>query len=263
MGKKRYLDSLISQKLFRLDHLDIIGIDNEPAVRVFSETVLEQEACLFANKIVSGDEYCHFLHNMITSALQKHKPLPVARFADGEYAFYNYTLACNGLYKQAESVEAIKTAMPEHIAAMKYVAANGFFAPLIFPGNVQTSAGGFFSFFQSKKNSSGADFLDFLYAENITLNSSNYIPFYVVYAYLSSAEFAAAMNGKNICILNSEYNKESGGCDMKNLVIVLLFLMVGCDCNCDKCCSDGDYYDANSDFCYDECGSFYDDCGCK
>ncbi len=39
--------------------------------------------------------------------------------------------------------------------------------------------------------------------------AENYIPFYVVYAYLTSSEFAAAINDKNICILNSEYNKEN------------------------------------------------------
>jgi hypothetical protein len=207
--KKRRLNDLINQKLFRFDHLSVAGIDNETVAKLFSRAMLEQEVCLFAEAITNGDEYCRFLHKKILNASQNREPLPVARFADGEYAFYNCTLACNGLYKQAESVEAIKTAMPEHIAAMKYVAANGFFAPLIFPGNAQTNADDFFSFFQSKKDSSGADFLDFLYTENIILNSSNYIPFYVVYAYLSSAEFAAAMNGKNICILNSEYNKEN------------------------------------------------------
>jgi hypothetical protein len=31
----------------------------------------------------------------------------------------------------------------------------------------------------------------------------------VIYAYLSSAQFAKAMNGEKVCILNSEYNKEN------------------------------------------------------
>ena len=210
MGKQRYLDSLISNKLFRLDHLDIIGIDNEPAVKIFSETVLDQEFCLFTNKIAGGDDYCHFLHNRIAYSLQNHKPLPIARFADGEYAFYKCTLGCNGLYQQAESVEAIKKVMPEHIVAMKYLEESGLFAPLVFPGNSNVVNQALFSFLHRKKDSSGADFLDFLHAAGISLTPGNYIPFYVVYAYLSSAQFATAMNEKKICILNSEYNKE--GC---------------------------------------------------
>jgi hypothetical protein len=141
--------------------------------------------------------------------MQTKQPLPVVRFADGEYAFYRYTLGCNGLYKQAESIETIKRVMPLHLAAMTYLADHGLFAPLIFPGNSHVASQSFFSFRKKKRDSSGAVFLDFLRMHHISLNAENYVPFYVVYAYLSSAEFAAAMNGKNICILNSEYNKES------------------------------------------------------
>ena len=209
MKKINYLEQLISQKIFRLDHLNITGIDNEPIVNIFSKEVLEQEVCLFANTIASGNEYFHFLHNKIINSLREKKSLPIARFADGEYAFYNYTLDCNGLYQQAESLTAIKKAMPEHITAIKYLEKNGLIAPLVFPGNSIAADQTKFPFIGKKKDSAGADFLNFLQEEGINLTPDNYIPFYVVYAYLSSAEFALTINGKNVCILNSEYDEDS------------------------------------------------------
>ncbi len=208
MDKKRYLDSLISDKSFYFNRLAITGIDNEPVARIFSNKVLEQEFCLFASNIKTGDDYCRFLQQRIDHALQNKQPLPVVRFADGEYAFYHYTLGCNGLYKQAGSVAEIKKAMPQHISAMQYLAVNGLFAPLVFPGNSHTHTKGFFSFIRAKEDSSGTDFLNFLNTHGINLKLENYVPFYVIYAYLSSAQFAITMNGKKICILNSEYNPE-------------------------------------------------------
>jgi hypothetical protein len=209
MQKKRYLDDLIKQKLFRFNQLSVDGIDNETVANIFSSAMLEQEICLFANAVQNGDEYCQLLHRLVVSALQKREAFPIVRFADGEYAFYNYTLGCNGLYKQAESVEAIKKVMPKHIVAMKYLEENGLFAPLVFPGNSAVVSQTTFSFLQQKKDSSGAGFLDFLQASGISLTLENYIPFYVVYAYLSSAQFALTMNSKNICILNSQYDKDN------------------------------------------------------
>jgi hypothetical protein len=209
MEKQRYLDDLIREGFFRFDHLSIVDIDNEPVARLFSDTVLEQEICLFTNTMKSGNDFCHFLHQRLISSMQNHQPLPVVRFADGEYAFYSYTLGCNGLYKQAQSITEIKKAMPQHISAMKYLAAEGMFAPLVFPGNSYPRTTGLLSFRQAKEISSGADFLDFLHTHGINLSKDNYIPFYVIYAYLSSAQFAVAMNEKKICILNSEYNPES------------------------------------------------------
>jgi len=209
MEKKNYLERLIREKLFHFDHLSIAGIDNEPVAEVFSSAILEQEICLFANDIRNGDEYCARLHQRLLAALQKRNPLPVARFADGEYAFYNQTLGCNGLYKQAQSITAIKKVIPLHIKDMQSLATTGFFAPLICPNNSNNRARGFFSLGKAKKDTSATDFLNFLDAAGIALHTGNYIPFYVVYAYLTSTAFAAAVDGKKICILNSEYNEKS------------------------------------------------------
>ncbi len=209
MKTERYLDELIKSGLFSFKRLDIDGIDNEPMVKIFSQSILEQETCLFANRMSGGDEYCSLLHQQIQNALQKKQPLPVVRFADGEYAFYRYSLNCNGLYKQAESVRAIHKAMPRHIDAMKYVATHGLMAPLIFPGNIREKPRGILSFFKKKPDGSAADFLDRLKKAGIRLTPDNYMPFYVLYAYLTSDQFAFAMDGKKICILNSEYHKDS------------------------------------------------------
>ncbi len=209
MQKTRYLEYLIQQRLFRFHRLVIEGIDNEAVTKIFSSAILSEEYCLFSNTISNGDEYFRLLHDLIIRALANKQSLPVVRFADGEYAFYRFTLGCNGLYKQAESVEEIKRVMPLHLAAMEYLADHGLFAPLIFPDNSHVASQNFFSFKKQKRDSTGAEFLDFLHTYNINLNGGNYIPFYVIYAYLSSEEFAAAVNGKNICILNSDYNKKS------------------------------------------------------
>ncbi len=209
MQKTRYLEDLISQKLFRFQRLVIEGIDNEAVARIFSNAILSEEYCLFSNAIRTGDEYFHLLHSRIIRALENRQSLPVVRFADGEYAFYRFTLGCNGLYKQAESVEAIRCIMPLHLAAMGYLADHGLFAPLVFPGNSHVASQSFFSFKKQKRDSTGAEFLDFLHANDIELNGGNYIPFYIIYAYLSSGTFAAAIDGRNVCILNSDYNEES------------------------------------------------------
>ena len=209
MHNIHYLNNLINNKTFHFEHLAITNINNEPVAKIFSQSVLEQEICLFGEKIASGDEYTHILQKKLITAIERRRPLPIARFADGEYAFYNQMLDCNGLYKQAESVDAIKKALPIHISAMKYLAENGLFAPLVFPGNCNVVEPSIFSFLQKKKDSSGADFLHFLKASEISLTAKNYIPFYSVYAYLSSGQFAKAVNEKKICILNSEFDKDN------------------------------------------------------
>lgn len=207
--KTRYLEDLIFSRQFRFHPLVVSGIDNEAVARMSSPEILREEICLFANAVSCGDDYFQRLHERLTGAMKNKHALPVVRFADGEYAFYRYTLGCNGLYKQAESVDAIKKAMPLHVEALKYLAAQGLLAPLVFPGNAQAPSDQRFPFIKEKRDSTAAGFLDFLRDSSILLTADNYIPFYVIYAYLSSPEFAAAANGKRICILNSEYSKEN------------------------------------------------------
>ena len=209
MEKVYYLDQLIKSRKFRFDRLELKGIDNAPVKRMFGSEITEQEASLFHCDVSCGDEYFEILQKFIYEGMFKKKPAPVVRIADGEYAFYAYSLECNGLYQQAESVQAIKDIMPTHIEALNILSRSGKMAPLIFPGNVQHKRKSFFSFFKkSNVNDTALTFIDFLFNNKIELTRSNYIPFYVVYAYLTSDQFCKMVDGKTLCIIGSEYSKD-------------------------------------------------------
>ncbi len=210
MKKTSYLDRLISNQTFRFDELALNGIDNTPIFKVNVPEIIKQETCFFHRDISDGDGYFEIFHNFIKSGLSTRRATPVVRFADGEYAFYENDLSCNGLYQQAESVESIKKAMPIHIEALKMLAKSGKFASLIYPGNVRQEKKGVFSFFRkSKGNDSALKFIDFLFNNNIELTNNNYIPFYIVYACLTSTDFGNLVNGKKMCIISSECNMDA------------------------------------------------------
>ncbi len=196
---------------FRFDRLTIEGIDNTPVLARNDPAMAMEEICLFHRDFASGDAYIAFLHQLVEKGIDGRRALSVVRFADGEYAFYQHNLACNGLYQQAESRPAIKKAMPFHIASLKRLSLSGVFAPLIFPGNaVPTKRSLLKRIFRPGEKPSAATFLTFLSEIGIALSRENYLPFYAVYAYLTSAAFARLVHGRRIGILNSEYNEE--GC---------------------------------------------------
>ena len=210
MKKTSYFDRLISIQTFRFDKLALNGIDNTPIVKVNVPEMIEQEICLFHRNISDGDGYFEMLHNFIKSWGSTRKAAPIVRFADGEYAFYQNSLHCNGLYQQAESVESIKKVMSAHIKALKILAESGKIAPLIYPGNIRQKKMKGFSFFRkSKGNDSALKFIDFLYDHNIELTNENYLPFYAVYAYLTSKDFGNLVSGKKICIISSDCNMDA------------------------------------------------------
>ncbi len=205
-----YLDSLLENKKFHFCKLVITGIDNTPVLRVINPKTAEEETCLFNQNIPNGDTYLEMLHHLIADRLSKRNALPVVRFADGEYSFYKHSLRCNGLYQQAESVRAIKNALPAHIEALKIISKTGIFAPLIYPGNSQHKQYSLLSLIhKSKVDDSAISFLELLYQNHIELNNDNFIPFYGVYAYLTSKQFFSVVHEKKICIINSEYNSDS------------------------------------------------------
>ena len=202
---------LLESGKFRFARLDLPEIDNEPVIRVNVPEIVEQETCLFHRSVVCGADYLEILHDYVRVGLEERRPAPVVRFADGEYAFYNLTLGCNGLYRQAESVESIRKAMPLHIDFLRRLAMSGKIAPLIFPGNIDCGQKrGFISFFRlSGRVPSAASFLDFLRDSGIELTGENYLPFYAVYAYLTSEAFARLVDGRKLCILNADCNPEA------------------------------------------------------
>ena len=147
-----------------------------------------------------------YLHERVLAAMAMREALPIVRFADGEYAFYSLSLACNGLYKQARSRQEIQAVLVKHLQALEYVQANGFVAPLIFPGNLQIHPSLKKILGIKEKPGSALSFLNLISSHGIRLVPNNYIPFYAIYAYLTSNSFLSACNGKNICILNSDIN---------------------------------------------------------
>src|SRR4030067_3147357 len=112
------LEHLLGDNHFRFARLAIEGIDNEPVFEKNAPGQREEEICLFHKSVPSGDAYMVLLAERIEAGMKKYSAPPVLRFADGEYAFYSGSLKCNGLYRQAESVAAIKAAFPAHVEAL-------------------------------------------------------------------------------------------------------------------------------------------------
>jgi hypothetical protein len=194
---------------FRFDTLTVRGIDNSRAVGRFGAGIREQEVCLFHEGTASGDDYVAMLGEQVLCGMRERRGMPVVRFADGEYAFYGLSLGCNGLYEQAESVEAIREAIPAHAEDLRYVAGTGILAPLVFPGNIGPVRRKFPAFWKRSGDDGAARFLEFLRGHGVLLGGTNYVPFYVVYAYLTSRAFAAAVDGRKVCILNSDIDMAS------------------------------------------------------
>lgn len=201
------LARVLQNEEFIFEHLVIEGIDNSPVFALHGAGLKIEETCLFHKSVPSGDAYVAMLANRIETGIGIHSPLPVVRFADGEYAFYSSSLKCNGLYHQAESVTAIKAAFPAHAEALRYLADSGILAPLIFPGNTRERRGLSALFGKKDGKDLAIRFLRFLADHRIKLDETNYIPFYCVYSYLSSKRFAQALDGKTVCIVNSDFNE--------------------------------------------------------
>ena len=193
---------------FSFQKLIIEGIDNGPVLATNKPEMVEEETCLFHERFGDGTEYLNRLQTRLEQAQTQHQALPIVRFADGEYAFYGQTLDCNGLYRQAESVGHIKSALPMHADALRLLAASGILAPLVFPGNLSKKSRGFLSFFR-KEEPSASTFLNFLEDRSIELSGDNYIPFYAIYAWLTSARFARSVDGRKVCIVNSDWNEQA------------------------------------------------------
>jgi len=199
------IERLTSGGTFSFRRLDISGIDNDPVFRVNDPKMVREETCLFHRDVHSGNDYVKHIGDRVAEAVAHRKPLPVVRFADGEYAFYHFDLACNGLYQQAESQSAIRESLPMHAAALRELARTGFLAPLVFPGNIEESATGWKALFRHwRRRPSATTFLRYLEETGIPLTGENYVPFYAVYAYFSSAAFARLMDGRRLAILNSD-----------------------------------------------------------
>jgi len=205
------VDRLIQGGDFSFTKLAIPGIDNGPVLAINGPSMIEEETCLLHRSLPDGRACLNAFQHAINEAMERRQPFPCARFADGEYAFYAESLDCNGLYRQAESAVAIRAALPMHVEALRRLAAAGQIAALVFPGNLSANRSLFKRMLRPwKREPSATSFLKFLDQHGIELSAANYLPFYVVYACLSSEEFRRSLDGKHVCIVNSDYDE--GNC---------------------------------------------------
>ncbi|NQT91378.1 MAG: hypothetical protein HQ559_01355 [Lentisphaerae bacterium] len=198
------LKKLLRSREFCFRRLEISGIDNESVLEGRPPKMRRQETCLFHRDVKDGDGYVARLESLVDASLRDRRPLPVVRFADGEYSYYSEDLRCNGLYKQAESVEEIRGSLPAHIDAMKNVAAHGVLSPLLYPGNCRTFPRGLRSLLTGWwANDTGIRFHRFMETNGVHLTGDNYVPFFAVYAYLASRRFKEAMDGRRLVLVGS------------------------------------------------------------
>lgn len=203
------LHRLILQQGFRFAHLRVQGIDNAAVFAINDPLMREQETCLVSDAAPSGDAAVEAIHQRVIASIGS-QALPVVRFADGEYLFYLASMKCNGLYQQAESIDAIRAAFPAHFHAMRDVAAKGLLAPLVHPGNVRGGHRTLWRFWKRpKSDDQSLRFLDIAAAEGVQLTARNYAPFYAVYSYLSGKSFAKALDGRTVGVINSDFRPEA------------------------------------------------------
>ncbi|HQI34909.1 MAG TPA: hypothetical protein PLF36_01720 [Syntrophales bacterium] len=195
---------------FYFQRLVIDGIDNRAVLAANKPEMAAEETCLFHPALPDGNACLRMLQDRVATGIANRRPLPVVRFADGEYAFYALSLDCNGLYRQAESVAAIRAALPFHVEALTRLSRTGLLAPLVFPGNIEAPRRGLSALLRGlRKRPSATTFLTFLQRHDIPLTGDNYLPFYVVYAWLSSPACARLLNRKKVCLIGSDWNRSA------------------------------------------------------
>lgn len=181
------------------------GIDNQKVADAFGADLRLQEVALLARETPNASSAIDELHRFVWNPSGGARP--IARFADGEYAFYRLDAAgCNGLYLQAENRESIVSALPHHIKALRSAASCGKLCPLIYPAISRPRR--VFGGRENKNESAASRWLRFLGTHGIKLCAGNYSPFYAVYAYLCGKRFAQSVDGKNLLILNDEYQAD-------------------------------------------------------
>lgn len=195
---------------FFFQRLEIDGIDNRAVLTANKPEMAAEEICLFHPDLADGNACLQSLQERVEAAMAHRAPFPVVRFADGEYAFYARNLECNGLYRQAESRAAIRAALPFHVEALTRLSRTGLLAPLVFPGNIAPPRRGISSLFSGfRSRPSAVTFLDFLHRHDVSLTGGNYLPFYAVYAWLSSPAFTRLTDGKRVCLIGSDWNEQA------------------------------------------------------
>lgn len=203
--KPEALDLLLESQEFFFDTIDIKGINNEPVFAENAPHLRQEEVALFHKSASTAQWYIDHLDNYVKDSIFYRKSAAIVRFADGEYAYYSRKLDCNGLYRQAESRRAITESLPMHTSALSELFSWGKAAPLLFPGNTHHRPRIPFGLLRRYRgNTSGRRFLNFLLDYGIKLSHASYVPFYTVYAYLTSEQFIRRINSLTIALISSE-----------------------------------------------------------
>ena len=173
--------------------LELEHYDNDPHFKRFAKVAdarRREATLLFPAGVQPGDYFNAFLQRAV-SAIDQRRYLPVARFCDGEYRFYNgeATTTCWG-----EQQSDLKSPGVEqlHIDALRVISEEG----LLCPNLNQIYLG-----MQS-------DFLEFLSRNGMALR--NYAPFYFVYALLVNPAFLGALSGRSVALISNFANKNLG-----------------------------------------------------
>lgn len=178
-------------KNFRLARLNFTTIGH--GIGLNSEAIDECYA-LFGNDVASGDEYLLRFFNLVEAAIHNHQELPIVRMADGEFAFYRKSIKVNGLYQQTRGEQDIIQALPYHIACLQRISQIGLLCPITYLYNIS-----WVTLYEC------ATFWDFLESINASLTPSNYLPFYAIYAALTSLTFMTLIDHKDVLIVSDQF----------------------------------------------------------
>lgn len=163
-----------------------------------SDSTLDETYALFGDDVISGDDYLTRFYSSVETAIKTKSPLPIVRFADGEFALYSRSIRVNGLYEQTRTVEEIDLALPYHIESLKYISKNGRICPITYLYNIS------FVNYDDCKN-----FYTFLSGNGIDFNPNNYWPFYMIYGALTSVAFMNMIDQKNVLIISDEFDQSA------------------------------------------------------
>jgi hypothetical protein len=172
--------------------LELKHYNNEPHFQRFSR-VLEarrQECTLLLPKGVESQTLFDSFLNHVIQALDQRRYLPVARFCDGEYQFYEgkETTTCWGERKSSLRKEGVEQL---HIDALRTIHQNGVLCPNLNLAYLKLQS----------------SFLEFLSRHGMPMQ--NYAPFYFVYALLVNPAFLSKLRSCRVALITNFKNKSS------------------------------------------------------
>lgn len=172
--------------------LELKHYNNEPHFQRFSKFLeaRRQECTLLLPKGVPAQTLFDSFLNHVIQAMDQRSYLPIARFCDGEYAFYSgkETTTCWGEHQSSLQKEGVEKL---HVEALRTIHENGVLCPNLNLAYLKLQS----------------DFLEFLARQGVRLQ--NYAPFYFVYALLVNPVFLSRLRNCSIALITSFKNKNA------------------------------------------------------